>query len=110
MTSAAPAVNASVNLPAEAAGKPRLVFFHSTLSGSCRRAEGFLAQVLQRRRNHETFKLYKVAQEERLDLLERFGTETVPTLVVVENKHVRAKLEKPRGCRDIEKFLQPWLH
>jgi thioredoxin-like negative regulator of GroEL len=108
---AATAVNASAdNLPAEAAGKPRLVFFHSTLSGSCRRAEGFLAQVLQRRRNHETFKLYKVAQEERPDLLERFGIETVPTLVVVENKHVRAKLEKPRGCRDIEAFLQPWLH
>ena len=84
--------------------------------GSCREAAvGLLpldavAQVLQRRRNHETFKLYKVAQEERPDLLERFGIETVPTLVVVENKHVRAKLEKPRGCRDIEKFLQPWLH
>src|SRR5262249_12317282 len=33
--------------------QPQLVFFHSSLSGACRRAEGFLAQVLQRRRNHE---------------------------------------------------------
>src|SRR5262245_28787211 len=90
--------------------KPGLVFFHSGLSGACRRAEGFLAQVLQRRRNHETFKLYRVAQEERPDLVERFGIVKMPTLVVVENKTVRAKLERPRGCREIEAFLAPWLH
>ena len=45
--------------------QPRLVFFHSTLSGHCRRVEGFLAQVLQRRRNHGTFKVLHVAEEER---------------------------------------------
>src|SRR5436309_14990984 len=90
--------------------KPGLVFFHSGFSGACRRAEGFLAQVLQRRRNHETFKLYRVAQEERPDLVERFGITTLPTLVVVEGKVVRAKLERPRGCREIESFLAPWLH
>ena len=90
--------------------KPRLVFFHSALSGSCRRAEGFLAQVLQRRRNHETFRLYNVAREERPDLLERFEIATLPTLVVVEGKTVQARLEKPRGCREIERFLAPWLH
>ena len=96
---------ASVRAP-----KPGLVFFHSGLSGACRRAEGFLAQVLQRRRNHETFTLYRVAQEERPDLVERFGIVTMPTLVVVENKTVRAKLERPRGCREIEAFLAPWLN
>lgn len=89
--------------------KPGLVFFHSSLSGNCRRVEGFLAQVLQRRRNHETFKLYRVAQEERPDLLERFAVESLPALYIVEGKAVRAKLEKPRGCRDIESFLAPWL-
>ena len=90
--------------------QPGLVFFHSSVSGACRRAEGFLAQVLQRRRNHETFKLYRVAQEERPDLVERFGITTMPTLVVVEGKAVRAKLERPRGCREIESFLAPWLN
>ncbi len=89
--------------------QPRLVFFYSQVSGACRRAEGFLAQVLQRRRNHGTFKLYRVEQAERPDLVERFGVTTMPTLVVVEGKAVRAKLEKPRGCRDIERFLAPWL-
>jgi thioredoxin-like negative regulator of GroEL len=90
--------------------KPGLVFFHSSVSGSCRRAEGFLAQVLQRRRNHETFKLYRVAEEERPDLVDRFGVTVMPTLVVVEGKLVRAKLERPRGCREIESFLGPWLN
>ena len=91
------------------AQQPMLVFFHSTLSGHCRRVEGFLAQVLQRRQNHGTFEVVRVAEEERPDLLERFKIETVPTLVVVENKAVAARLERPRGCREIEGFLAPWL-
>jgi thioredoxin-like negative regulator of GroEL len=90
--------------------KPGLVFFHSGVSGSCRRTEGFLAQVLQRRRNHGTFKLYRVAREERPDLVEKFAIEELPTLVVVEGKRVRARLERPRGCREIEEFLAPWLN
>jgi len=90
--------------------KPGLVFFHSGVSGACRRAEGFLAQVLQRRRNHETFTLYRVSQEERPDLVEQFGITRMPTLVVVEEKTVRARLERPRGCREIETFLAPWLN
>jgi thioredoxin-like negative regulator of GroEL len=89
--------------------KPGLVFFYSPVSGSCRRTEGFLAQVLQRRRNHGTFKLYRVDEKERPDLVERFAVGTMPTLVVVEGKTVRARLERPRGCREIETFLAPWL-
>jgi thioredoxin-like negative regulator of GroEL len=94
---------------ATTAEKPGLVFFYSSVSGSCRRAEGFVAQVLQRRRNHGTFKLYRVDRERRPDLVERFRVDTLPTLVVVENKNVRARLERPRGCREIEGFLAPWL-
>lgn len=89
--------------------RPGLVFFYSARSGHCRRTEGFLAQVLQRRRNHGTFRLYRVEQEERPDLVERFRVQTLPTLLVVESKAVRARLERPRGCREIERFLAPWL-
>lgn len=88
----------------------RLVFFHSSLSGQCRRVEGFLAQVLQRRQNHGTFQVVRVAEEERPDLLERFKIGTVPTLVVVQGKSVAGRLERPRGCREIEGFLAPWLN
>lgn len=101
---------ATARVAARIVTQPQLVFFHSSASGACRRAEGFLAQVLQRRRNHDTFKLYRVAREERPDLLDRFEITSLPTLVVVEDKLVRAKLERPRGCREIELFLAPWLN
>jgi thioredoxin-like negative regulator of GroEL len=90
-------------------GRPGLVFFYSAQSGACRRTEGFLAQVLQRRRNHGTFDLYRVEQAERPDLVERFRVDRLPTLLVVEAKSVAGRLEQPRGCREIERFLAPWL-
>jgi thioredoxin-like negative regulator of GroEL len=99
--------SAAIEIPSRV--KPGLVFFHSAVSGRCRRVEGYLAQVLQRRRNHETFKYYAVAREQRPDLVEKFGVVEMPTLVVVEEKVVRARLEVPRGCREIERFLAPWL-
>jgi thioredoxin-like negative regulator of GroEL len=89
--------------------KPRLVFFYAAASGRCRRVEGFLAQVLQQRRNHDTFQLYRVDSEQRPDLAQRFAVERVPSLFVVEGKQVSARLEEPRGCRDIQRFLAPWL-
>jgi len=85
------------------------VLFTSRVSGACRRVDGFLAQVLQRRRNHETFRLYRVDEQSRPDLVERFQVDEVPTLLVVESKSVRARLVKPRSCREIETFLAPWL-
>ena len=89
--------------------KPRLIFFTSSLSGQCRRVEGFLAQVLQRRRNHGTFRVLVVDEDERPDLVSRFRVAALPTLVVVEGRTERARLEQPRGCRDIEALLGPWL-
>jgi thioredoxin-like negative regulator of GroEL len=89
--------------------KPRLVFFFSRVCGKCRRVEGFIAQVLQRRRNHGTFVLLPVDADEHPDLLERFNVEEVPTLLVVSDRQVRGRLAHPRGCRDIEDLLAPWL-
>lgn len=68
-----------------------------------------MAQVLQRRRNHDTFKYYKVAREQRPDLVSKFGIEVLPTLAVVEDQRIAALLEGPRGCGEIETFLAPWL-
>jgi thioredoxin-like negative regulator of GroEL len=89
--------------------RPRLVFFYSPASGACRRAEGFLAQVLQRRRNHDTFALVRVSVESRPDLAEHFRVETVPTIVVVEERKVRRRIVSPKGCRELEASLRPWL-
>ena len=90
--------------------RPMLLFFTSQTNGRCRRAEGFLAQVLQRRHNHETFSLRFVEQVDRPDLLERFRVRKTPTLMVVADKMVRGTLVEPRGCEEIQAFLAPWLH
>ena len=95
--------------PPQRAKDLRLVFFHSDTSGRCRRVEGFLAQVLQRRHNHETFGVVPVSQQKQPEVFTRFGVDKVPTLVVIEDKAVRRKLELPRSCREIELFLAPWL-
>ncbi len=89
--------------------RPRLVFFHYKLSGKCRRVEGFIAQVLQRSRNHGTFVLHQVDVDEHPELLLRFQVAEVPTLVVVDAREVRGRLVNPRGCREIEDLLAPWL-
>ena len=89
--------------------KPSLVFFQSASSGRCRRVEGFLAQVLQRRSNHDTFTIVRVDADAQRDLVERFKIENIPTLVVVAEKRAKAWLSNPQGCRDIERFLAPWL-
>ena len=64
---------------------------------------------MQRRRNHESFQLLQVDVDEQAELAERFLVEDVPTIVVVEGKRVQARLASPRGCRDIEQLLAPWL-
>ncbi len=94
---------------APAVERPRLVLFYSPLSGRCRRVEGFLAQVLQRRHNHETFDLVRVPVDRRPDLAERFRVEDVPTVLVVERRRVKRRIVAPRGCRELEAQLEPWL-
>ena len=101
-------------LPAAAAPdsveRPRLILFYSSVSGRCRRTEGHLAQVLQRRRNHDTFELIQVAVDKRPDLAERFLVDEVPTLLVVEGRRVQKRIVAPTGCRELEAQLGPWLH
>ena len=88
---------------------PRLLFFHDQRSGKSRRADGFLAQVLQRRGNHQTFVIHRIDVGQRPELAQRFKVAATPTLLVVEDKKVQARLESPTGCKDIELLLRPWL-
>ena len=104
-----PASDRSLRAAAEVVHRPTLLFFYSQTSGRSRRAEGFLAQVLQRRRNHDTFALVRINYESRPDLAVRCGVEQAPAIVVVDERRVRARLEHPRGCREIQSLLAPWL-
>lgn len=90
--------------------RPRLVFFHSPSSGRCRRMEGFISQVLQRRGNHETFELVRVSVDQSPQLAEKFGVEEVPTICVVEDRKLRRRIVNPRGARELERQLKRWLH
>jgi thioredoxin-like negative regulator of GroEL len=93
----------------DAVAKPMLVFFYSPTSGHCRRAEGFLAQALQRRQNHDTFELVRVDVDRRQDLAERFRVSALPTLVVVEGRRAVRRIVRPRGSRQLERELSGWL-
>ena len=88
---------------------PRLVFFTASTSGACRTAEAWIASVLQHRRTYQKIKLVTVDAQERPDLLDRFQIERLPTLVVVEQKVAKARVECPRGTDEIRKLLAPWL-
>jgi hypothetical protein len=98
-------------VPAEpvASGKPKLVFFYSPRSGRSRRVEGFLAQVLQHRHNHDTFELLRVSVERRPDLAARFRVVELPTVLVIADRKEERRIVNPRGCRDLEHQLRPWL-
>lgn len=94
---------------ARAATQPQLLFFYSPTSGRSRRVEGFVAQVLQRRHNHQSFLLRRIDADLNPALAERFHVDRLPTLIVVSDKQVQARLEVPRGCIDITRALAPWL-
>jgi thioredoxin-like negative regulator of GroEL len=89
--------------------RPRLVFFHSPLSGRCRRVEGFIAQVLQRRRNHDTFELVRVSADDQPALARKFGIEELPTICIVDGGRLQLSIVSPRGSRQLERELEPWL-
>ena len=89
--------------------KPRLLFFYKASDGKSRSLEGYLAQVLQRRANHETFVIHRIDVDARPDLVERFKVSSVPAFVVVNDKRIRGRLERPRNAIEIQGLLTPWL-
>jgi thioredoxin-like negative regulator of GroEL len=89
--------------------KPMLLFFFDPTDGRARRVDAFIAQVLQRRGNHDTFQLHRVDVQARPELLERFGIEYGPSICVVDERRVALRLCHPRNAREIERHLAPWL-
>lgn len=95
--------------PRTAPQRPKLLFFYSPRSGQCRRAEALVAQVLQRRHNHDTFDLVNVSVDTRPELAEQYGVDEVPTVVVLDGRQVAARVVSPRHSHGIESALRPWL-
>jgi thioredoxin-like negative regulator of GroEL len=89
--------------------RPRILFFFDAKDGYARRVDGFLAQVLQRRGNHTTFRIHRVDVNERPDLAKRFKIDQTPTICVVDNRRVALRSYRPRGPKELEELLAPWL-
>lgn len=89
---------------------PILLLFAEYTSGQSRRMDGFVAHVLQRRHNHTSFRYRIVLREQRPDLFERFHVHEVPTLVVIDEGAVQARLAGYHRPSAVEELLAPWLH
>ena len=89
--------------------RPILIFFGSPTSGPSRRMEAFVDQVLQARRNHETFRRRKVDIDQQPDLAERFGVSRAPTIVVVDGARVARRIEGRIGVQELRDQLADWL-
>ncbi|MCW2928604.1 MAG: hypothetical protein JWM86_2572 [Thermoleophilia bacterium] len=89
---------------------PLLLLFAEYTSGQSRRMDGFVAHVLQRRHNHGSFRYRIVLKEQRPDLFERFHIDESPTLVVVDDGAVQARLVGYHRPGAVEDLLAPWLH
>lgn len=92
-----------------ASSRPQLLFFSSPRDGQARRADAFLAQVLQRRGNHESFTVRRIDIDARPDLAERFRVGPEAALIVVDDRKLRGRLDRPTSCSQISELLQPWL-
>ncbi len=84
--------------------KPLLVFFRSEQSGPARRMESLLAHLARKERERLTVK--QVDVEARPELAERFRIAQVPTLVLVKDKQVVARLEGRASQPKIERMLE----
>ena len=96
-------------LPAPPDAKPRLLFFYDPNNGAARRCEGYLAQVLQQRRNHQTFLIHHIDISQHAELAARFRITDTPSIVVIADGKIRTRITKPKGCAPIREQLEPWL-
>jgi thioredoxin-like negative regulator of GroEL len=87
--------------------RPLLVFFSSAKSGPCRRMESLVAHIA--RKDRDRLRVVQVDVDERRDLVEKLGIESVPTLVLVSNKKAIARLDGRASAPRIEAMLDEHL-
>lgn len=89
--------------------EPKLLYFFSPRSGACRTVEAYLDQVLQQRKNHDTFSRGRIDVDRTPQLAEHFGVGHLPAIVVLEDGRVARKIEGKVGVATIRDELSPWL-
>ena len=87
--------------------RPLLVFFTNERSGPARRMESLLAHVARKER--ERLRVTRVDVDGRPDLAERFRVQEVPTLVLVKDRKVIARIDGRTSAPKIERMLDEHL-
>ncbi len=87
--------------------RPLLVFFWSERSGPARRMESLLAHL--ERKERERLRIRRVDVDASPELAERFAVSVVPTLVLVKDKRIVARLDGRTSAPKIEAMLEPHL-
>ena len=82
---------------------PLLVFFTSTRSGPARRMESLLAHIARKKRDE--LRVRRVDVDRHPDLAKRFKIEEVPSLALVIENKVVARLEGRATAPRIESML-----
>jgi thioredoxin-like negative regulator of GroEL len=87
--------------------RPLLVFFYSQRSGPARRMESLLAHLARKER--ERMRVRRVDVEQRPEVAARFRVREVPTLALVKERKVVARLEGRVSSPRIEAMLADHL-
>ena len=87
--------------------RPLLVFFRSERSGPARRMESLIAHLARKER--ERLRVKRVDVDARADLAARFGVTEVPTVVLVRDRRVVARIEGRASAPRIERMLAAHL-
>ena len=87
--------------------RPLLVFFFSERSGPARRMDSLLAHL--ERKERDRMRLRRVDVDQRPDLAERFRISEVPTLALVKDRRVVARLDGRVSSPRIEAMLDQHL-
>jgi thioredoxin-like negative regulator of GroEL len=80
-----------------------LIFFTRATSGPARRMESLLAHVARKERDR--LRVRRVDADEHPDLLEKFGVDEVPSLVLLVEQRVLARLDGRANMPQIERLI-----
>lgn len=86
---------------------PLLAFFTDSRSGPARRMESPLAQLAGTERGRLRIQTIDVGRHR--DLVERLRVRTVPTLLLVKDRRVVARIEGRASAPRIERMIAPHL-
>jgi thioredoxin 2 len=92
---------------ANADRRPLLVFFTSNRSGPARRMESLLAHIARKKRDQ--LRVRRVDVDRHPDIAKRFQVGEVPSLALVMEKKVVARLEGRATAPSIEAMLDSHL-